>query len=278
MWSVSIFCQSPSHHFLYHFISQSHTSGFPEHIDIFLVFCIKLNLAWFVTKCVFKSRNSGSQVGVVIFKPLNFLLRISPPTDFLFTVQYRSQINWKQLKKKLPLQVSYKLLPQLWPSNKEWYNEGNLQAFHIFGDFLTMNIDVLDRVENRFNKLIRKSSELVVVQFQPFKAESINQICFRFFSFLESYLVRSSNVGVGIWEIRLLSSQRFWRWSPNSSKSPSANLIQHFKGINDTKKSLTRRHCCHSDGGFWAGGVVEGRLLGTGWFYLIAETATAVAL
>ena len=94
----------------------------------------------------------------------------------------------------------------------------------------------------------------------------------------ESYLVRSSNVGVGIWEIRLLSSQRFWRWSPNSSKSPSANLIQHFKGINDTKKSLTRRHCCHSDGGFWAGGVVEGRLLGTGWFYLIAETATAVAL
>lgn len=44
-----------------------------------------------------------------------------------------------------------------------------------------MNIDVLDRVENRFNKLIRKSSELVVVQFQPFKAESINSICFRFF-------------------------------------------------------------------------------------------------
>ena len=99
-----------------------------------------------------------------------------------------------------------------------------------------MNIDVLDRVENRFNKLIRKSSELVVVQFQPFKAESINLICFRFFLFLESYLVRSSNVGVGIWEIRLLSSQRFWRWSPNSSKSPSANLIQHFKRINDTKK------------------------------------------
>ena len=105
-----------------------------------------------------------------------------------------------------------------------------------------MNIDVLDRVENRFNKLIRKSSELVVVQFQPFKAESINPICFRFFLFLESYLVRSSNVGVGIWEIRLLSSQRFWRWSPNSSKSPSANLIQHFKGINDTflKKNHSR--------------------------------------
>ena len=61
-----------------------------------------------------------------------------------------------------------------------------------------MNIDVLDRVENRFNKLIRKSSELVVVQFQPFKAESINPICFRFILFLESYLVRSSNVGVGI--------------------------------------------------------------------------------
>ena len=77
--------------------------------------------------------------------------------------------------------------------------------------------------------------------------KSVPSMCSKFFFIPGSYLVRSSNVGVGISEIlrknkfsprtctnaktrgnikchRLLSSQRFCKWSPNSSKSPSSSL------------------------------------------------------
>ena len=110
---------------------------------------------------------------------------------------------------------------------------------------IAMNIDILDSVKNWLNEFIRKSSELVVVQFQPLQTENASK--FNLFFIPRSYLVRSSNVGVGISEIlrknkfsprtctnaktrgnikchRLLSSQRFCKWSPNSSKSPSSSL------------------------------------------------------
>ena len=64
---------------------------------------------------------------------------------------------------------------------------------------LTMNIDMLDSVENWLDEFIRKSSELVVVQFQPLQTENASK--FNLFFIPRCYLVRSSNVGVGISEI-----------------------------------------------------------------------------
>ena len=70
------------------------------------------------------------------------------------------------------------------------------------GTSLTMNIDMLDSVENWLDEFIRKSSELVVVQFQPLQTEkSTPSMCSKLFFIPGSYLVRSSNVGVGISEI-----------------------------------------------------------------------------
>ena len=42
---------------------------------------------------------------------------------------------------------------------------------------LTMNIDMLDSVENWLDEFIRKSSELVVVQFQPLQTEKASLQC-----------------------------------------------------------------------------------------------------
>ena len=126
-----------------------------------------------------------------------------------------------------------------------------------------MNIDMLDCVKNRLNKFIRESSELVVVQFQPLQTENIVsetpnwKYSFRNFKLKHLFQIQSHSrilpcevLKCWCWNFwnpgeekmfsshihtafdaktyrkshRLLSSQRFCKWSPNSSKSPSSNL------------------------------------------------------
>ena len=64
-----------------------------------------------------------------------------------------------------------------------------------------MNIDMLDSVKDWLDEFIRKSSKLVVVQFQPLQTECSILFGIIFHSRVLAYLVRSSNVGVGISEI-----------------------------------------------------------------------------
>ena len=65
-----------------------------------------------------------------------------------------------------------------------------------------MNINMFDSVKNWLHEFIRKRSKLVVVQFEPLQTENETlQFDPNSFFIPESYLVRSSNVGVGISEI-----------------------------------------------------------------------------
>ena len=65
-----------------------------------------------------------------------------------------------------------------------------------------MNINMFDSVKNWLHEFIRKRSKLVVVQFEPLQTENATlQFDPNSFFIPESYLVRSSNVGVGISEI-----------------------------------------------------------------------------
>ena len=123
MWSVSIFCQSPSHHLLYHFISQSQTRGLPEknfyfkfvHVLLLITssyiccrhpgnlrFLFTIIFHWYLLgisypqsqkvkyiwrRILFKKRTKWLS-SVEIFKHPNFLLWIPESTESLFFVRH----------------------------------------------------------------------------------------------------------------------------------------------------------------------------------------------
>ena len=129
MWSVSIFCQSPSHHLLYHFISQSQTRGLPENFGFWLCSCFStycfimylfvfladiqetwdsIIFQWFLSifyppsqkvkyiwrRILFKKRTKWLS-SVEIFKHPNFLLWIPESTESLFFFA-TINITWNQ--------------------------------------------------------------------------------------------------------------------------------------------------------------------------------------